>query len=74
MDFYNILEEIERGQAYNPYAAKKNNEWLEGTINIDFLNKNFGKYETSTEMKENTNSEGLKKFFDYLVEEDKISE
>ena len=71
MDFYNIFEEVIEGQAYNPYADPNGKD---GTINIDFLNENFGEYETATEMKQNTKSKGLKKFFDYLVDEGKIPE
>ena len=74
MDFYNILEEIEDGLFFNPYAGKINNKWIEGEISIDFLNDNFGQYETATEMKADTDSEGLTKFFDYLVSEGKLPE
>ena len=51
----------------NPYAGKTaNNEWLEGTISVDFLNANFGQYETLNECIEATESEGLKLFFEHL--------
>lgn len=67
MDFYNILEEVEVGQAYNPFAGKtSDNVWLEGTVSIDFLNNNFGHLETAEEMKNATESEGLKLYFDWL--------
>lgn len=72
MDFYTILEQVDEGQAYSPYAGKSDDEWIEGTVSIDFLNEHFGKIETATEMKEATTSEGLKLFFDWLVEQEKI--
>ena len=72
MNFYDILKEVEQKKAYNPYAGKVDGEWVEGQIDIDFLNNNFGEYETATEMKENTDSEGLIMFFDYLVEKGKL--
>ena len=73
MDFNNISN-INR-EIKNPYAGKdKEDNWIEGTINIDFLNENFGEYETATEMKNATNSEGLIKFFDYLVDEGELEE
>jgi hypothetical protein len=75
IDFHSFLEEMPfegSGQAYNPYAAKWNGEWLEGTISIDFLDDNFGQYGTANEMKNATSSEGLKSYFDYLVEQGKI--
>ena len=59
----------------NPYAAKNSNgEWQKGKTDIGFLEKEFGEYETATEMKNNTTSEGLKKFFDYLAEQEEIPE
>ena len=64
MDF-NILENI-NGETYNPFAGKRNDEWIEGTISIDFLNKHFGHLETAEEMKNATESEGLKLYFDWL--------
>jgi len=76
MDFKKILTEHDdkKNQTYNPYAGKRSGEWIEGAISLDFLNEKFGEYETATEMKDATNSEGLKKFFDHLVEEGKIPE
>lgn len=73
MNFYTILEEVEKGQAYNLYAGKKDGEWIEGTISIDFLNNNFSQYETADEMIEATNSEGLKKYFQWLKDEGKLN-
>ena len=64
--------ETENGYAYNPYGGKENEEWVEGTISVEFLNNNFGQYSTTTEMKNATESEGLKLFFDYLVQQGKI--
>lgn len=73
MDFYQILEEIEPGQAYNPYAAKtEEGEWLEGTVSIDFLNQRFGQYNTADEMIAVTESEGLKLFFAWIKEQGKL--
>jgi len=43
-----------------------------GFISIDFLNANFGQYETASEMKAATTSEGLRLFFDWLVEQGKL--
>ena len=62
----------------NPYAAREiyenNEEWIEGTISVSFLQDNFGQYSTATEMKSNTEDEGLKLFFDYLVSKGEIQE
>lgn len=69
MDFYELLDEVEEGFAYNPYAGKQNNEWIEGTISIDFLNKHFGHLETCQEMKNATESEGLRLYFDWLKQQ-----
>ena len=67
MNYYDILEEIEEGFAYNPYAAKtENGTWLEGYISINFLNAHFSQFETAEEMKNATESEGLKLYFDWL--------
>lgn len=74
MDFYDILEETVEDMSYNPYAARVDDEWIQGEININFLNQNFGKYETATEMKNATESDGLKLFFEYLVEEGKLQQ
>jgi len=61
----------EEGLIMNPYAGKINEDvqWIQGFISANFLNKNFGQYNTATEMKNATSSEGLKLFFDYLVEQ-----
>lgn len=67
MDFYYILEEVEEGHAYNPYAGRtKEGEWIEGYVSIDFLNEHFSQYETADEMIDATNSEGLKLYFAWL--------
>jgi len=66
MDFYNILEEVYEGYAVNPYAAKIDGEWVEGTISIDFLNQHFSQYSTAEEMINATESEGLKLYFAWL--------
>lgn len=56
----------------NPYGSKINGEWSEALTGIDYLQDNFGKYDTAKEMKENTNSKGYKKYFDWLAEKGKI--
>ena len=56
----------------NPYQSKIDGEWVEGEISSNFLNNNFGEYKNATEMKNATNSEGLKLFFDYLAEKGDI--
>ena len=67
MDFYELLDEVEEGLAYNPYAGKtEDGQWIEGYILIDFLNKHFSQFETAEEMKNATESEGLKLYFDWL--------
>lgn len=66
MNFYDILSEIEKGQALNPYAGKTSKGWIEGTISIDFLNEHFGHLGTVKEMKNATESEGLKLYFYWL--------
>lgn len=67
MDFYTILEEVEEGLAYMPYAAKTSDgKWIEGTISIFFLNEHFGQYSTAKEMINATESEGLKLYFAWL--------
>ena len=66
MNFYELLDEVFEGQTYNPYAGKINGEWVEGTISIDFLNDHFGHLKSAEEMKNATESEGLKLYFGYL--------
>ena len=66
MDFYDILEEIDPGYAYNPYAGRISGEWLEGMVSIDFLNEHFSQYETAEEMINATKSHGLKLYFAWL--------
>lgn len=75
IDFKKILTEVTEGNSYNPYAAKlPNGDWIEGTISIDFLENNFSNFETASEIKESITSEGLIKYFDYLVKEGLIQE
>lgn len=70
MDFYTILEVVEEGHAYNPFAGKiKDEQWVEGTISINFLNTNFGQYTTAQAMIDATESEGLKLYFQRLKNE-----
>ena len=74
MDFSTLgLEMIDEDYAYSPFAGKtEDGEWQEGGVSIDFLNEHFGQYETAEEMKNATTSEGLKLFFDWLVEQGKL--
>ncbi len=70
MNFINLSDQ---GNISNPYAAKTvDGEWLEGFVDAQFLQDNFGQFNTATEMKNATDSEGLKMFFDYLVEQGKL--
>lgn len=70
---FDDLPKNEEGLIINPYGGKtEEGKWVEGSISIDFLNENFGQYETATEMKNATESEGLKLFFDWLVEQGKL--
>lgn len=71
VDFYDLLDEVEEGEANNPYSSKDENsiEWDAGTISIDYLNKHFNQFETIEEMKNATNSESLKLFFNWLKDE-----
>lgn len=72
MDFYTISNGEDF--IYNPYAGKDSEgNWIEGSTSVIFLNANFGQYTTATEMKKATTSEGLKLFFDYLVEQGKLT-
>jgi len=73
MTNFEELLEYSNSETYCPYAGKINNEWVEGTISVNYLQENFGQFSTAMEMKNATNSEGLKLFFDYLVSEGKIS-
>lgn len=70
MDFISISND--QGMINNPFSAKCDNEWIAGQINAEFLQTNFGQFNTATEMKNATESEGLKLFFSYLAEQGKI--
>ena len=69
MDFYDILEEVEEGQAINPYASKYKGEWQTGFISIDFLNKHYGEYSTTQELIDNALTDGHVLYFEWLVEQ-----
>lgn len=77
-NFYEVVDEnVEDGertrQTNNPYSAKTlDDQWLEGTISIDFLNQHFGQYSTAQEMIAATESEGLKLYFAWLRDEGKV--
>lgn len=75
MDFYNVIDVVPYDPTYakNPFAGRrKNGEWEEGLVSVDHLNRKFGDYETAEEMKKHTDSEGYKKYFDWLAEKGKI--
>lgn len=77
MDFYNILEEVEsiEGYAKNPYAGKRDGEWTNGFISIDWLNTHFGEFDNATDMiakAESYGLEGIVLYFRWLVDEGKI--
>lgn len=72
MDFYKIAEFPDSGYIYTPFGGKKDGKWIDGVLSIEYLNENFGQYETATEMKNATESQGLKLFFDWLVEQGKL--
>jgi hypothetical protein len=71
MDFYTVSNGDDF--IFNPYAGKSEDGWIEGYTSVEFLNADFGQYSTATEMKNATTSEGLQLFFDYLVEQGKLS-
>lgn len=55
------------GEIINPFAGKaESGDWLEGTISLGWLQEHFGYCETLDECIANTESEGLKLFFEYL--------
>lgn len=66
--FDDLLESltVDDRQAENPFSAKKDGVWIEATISVDFLNEHFSQYSTVEEMKNATDSEGLKLYFDWL--------
>jgi len=68
MDFNEIDLRNDFGELINPYASKINGKWVEGSTSTSFLNKHFGHLETAEEMKNATESEGLKLYFDWLKE------
>jgi hypothetical protein len=71
MDFIKLFD----GQEFtkNPFAAKIDGKWIAGEVSVDFLQKNFGQCETVDKMKAATTSEGLKLFFDYLIQDGKLN-
>lgn len=76
MNFYDVLNEVDVGLAYNPYAGRTSNgDFLEGVISIDWLNKHFGEYNNATDMISKAESFGLELtvfYFEWLVEEGKL--
>ena len=76
MDFYEILEEYPfegTGESFTPFAGKVNGKWVEGTVNIDFLNEHFGYLKTGEEMKNATETESLKLYFGWLKEQELLN-
>lgn len=72
-DFFDIVDDDYHGMTINPFAGKNvEGEWISGFTSIEFLNDHFGKFKTATEMKRATNSEELRMFFNWLVEQNKI--
>jgi len=70
--FNSILSDVEdeEGYALIPYGKKNlNDNWFNGLISISFLQNNYGEFETVEEMKNATESEGLKLYFDWLKSE-----
>jgi hypothetical protein len=75
-DFYKIVSESSDmpGFTENPYAGQtEDGTWIVGLTSIDFLNLNFGSFSTTTEMKASTTSEGLQLYFDWLVQQGKLT-
>lgn len=68
MDFNIEQLKIDDGYIKNKFSSRKGDEWIEGSTSILFLNKNFGHLNTAEEMKNATDSEGLKLYFDWLKE------
>ena len=56
----------EYGDIQNPCAAKVKETWIVGTTSANYLNTNYGQYETLDECISNTESEGLQLFFEHL--------
>ena len=71
---FDNLEDITGfGEAFTPYAGRRaDGVWLAGTVSIQFLKDHFGDCTKASEMKAATESEGLKRFFDYLASEGMI--
>ena len=63
-----MFDEIEQvdGYVYNPYAAKVNGEWVEGETSLNYLIRKYGEFKTVDELITNAESDGFKKFFEYL--------
>ena len=69
INFFDILKtEKTTNDSYNPYAAKINGVWIEGSVSVDYLNEHFGHLKNVEEMKNATESEGLKLYFEWLKE------
>lgn len=68
-DFYDVLDDVDFGQTRNPYAAKKDGEWIEGLMSVDFLNEHYGKYNNADDMIKNAMSEGHKLYFQWLKDQ-----
>ena len=64
MDFI-ILGDTD-GNINNPYAGKRGENWVEGTVSAEYLQEHYGTCEDLDECILTTESEGLKLFFEYL--------
>ena len=52
---------------YNPFAGKTHSgSWLGGSTDLRYLKSKFGHLNSIEEMKNESDSEGLRLFFDYL--------
>jgi len=61
------------GNVRNPYAGRTSDgDWIDGCVSVEFLQEHFGQYDTATEMKAATTSEGLHLYFDWLVQQGKL--
>ena len=54
------------GALHNPYSSYTNGKWRGGMIEAEWLNAHYGQYASLDECIENTNSKGLKLFFEHL--------
>jgi hypothetical protein len=60
---------VEDGQTNTPFAGMIDGQWVGGTMDVEFLQDNFGQYSTAQEMIDATGSAGLKLFFGWLKDQ-----